>query len=69
MYEFKLLNFHGMNWILKVEAYLTEGWMTNFVTVICWIKVLFIYKSEKNKIKKFIKYIKVDVRLKLFEVK
>ena len=54
MYEFKLLNFHGMNWVLKVEAYLTEGWMTNVVTVIWWIKVLFIYNSEKNKIKKLV---------------
>ena len=34
MYELKLLNFHGMNCVLKVEAYLTEGWMTNFVTII-----------------------------------
>ena len=30
----KLLNCHGMNWVLKVEAYLTEGWMINFVTVV-----------------------------------
>ena len=34
MNYFKLLNFHGMNGVLKkVEAYLTEGWMINFVTV------------------------------------
>ena len=31
MNYFKLLNYHGIE---KVEAYLTEGWMINFVTVI-----------------------------------
>ena len=34
MNYFKLLNFLGMNCVLKkVEAYLTEGWMINFVTI------------------------------------
>ena len=34
MNYFKLLNFHGMNRVLKkVEAYLTEGWMINLVTI------------------------------------